>query len=240
MPLQGVQVTPGAGPPILTRILPNGTHIQLVQVQLTGEAGTDLVLEAGARPAAESLSVVWASDAPPIDINVTGLATEATLLTVSLEATQQLVLGELTAIGADTAALIVGQDAGNATLVSILGAVDTLETGQATANAHLAAIEASSGAGGAVPPATAATTAVAAAIAGVQLLAANAARKGATIYNDSTAELLVLLGTPVSAAAFTLSMLPGAYYEVPFGYTGRVDGIWAEATGNARMTELTA
>jgi hypothetical protein len=34
-------------------------------------------------------------------------------------------------------------------------------------------------------------------------------------------------------------MVADAYYEVPFGYTGRIDGIWASANGNARVTEMT-
>jgi hypothetical protein len=32
-------------------------------------------------------------------------------------------------------------------------------------------------------------------------------------------------------------MLPGAYFEVPANYTGVISGIWAAATGNARVTE---
>jgi hypothetical protein len=28
------------------------------------------------------------------------------------------------------------------------------------------------------------------------------------------------------------------YYEVPFGYVGAIDGIWASANGNARITEI--
>lgn len=71
------------------------------------------------------------------------------------------------------------------------------------------------------------------------LLASNAARKGATIFNDSTALLYVKFGTTASATDFTVKMFPGDYYEVPFGYSGRIDGIWASAAGNARMTELT-
>ena len=91
-------------------------------------------------------------------------------------------------------------------------------------------------AGAPAPPVNAAVTAVAAAVASSVLLAANAARKGATVYNDSAAELLVRLGTPAAAATFTVDMLPGAYYkEVPFGYTGQVTGIWASATGFARV-----
>jgi hypothetical protein len=73
----------------------------------------------------------------------------------------------------------------------------------------------------------------------VTLLAANGARKGATIYNDSTATLYVKLGITASTSDFTVKMLPDQYYEVPFGYVSRIDGIWSSATGNARMTELT-
>jgi hypothetical protein len=74
----------------------------------------------------------------------------------------------------------------------------------------------------------------------VQLLAANADRLGATIFNDSSAILYVRLGTTASTSNFTVKMVADAYYEVPFNYTGRIDGIWASATGNARITELEA
>ena len=63
----------------------------------------------------------------------------------------------------------------------------------------------------------------------------NAARKGATIHNDSTQILYVKFGTTASATSYTVKMVADAYYEVPFGYTGRIDGIWASANGNARV-----
>lgn len=73
------------------------------------------------------------------------------------------------------------------------------------------------------------------------LLASNANRLGATVYNDSTVNLYLKLGATASASSFTVLMLPGAYYEVPFAYTGVIDGIWAsDASGKALMTELTA
>lgn len=72
-----------------------------------------------------------------------------------------------------------------------------------------------------------------------QLLASNTARLGATIYNDSTAALYVKFGTTASATDFIVKLAAGAYYEVPQPvYTGRIDGIWAAANGNARITEL--
>lgn len=89
-------------------------------------------------------------------------------------------------------------------------------------------------------PATPAQSTVAASASSVQLLASTVGRFGATIYNDSTVNCLVKLGTTASATSFTVKMAPGTYYEVPFGYTGRIDGIWDSATGNARITEITA
>jgi hypothetical protein len=93
---------------------------------------------------------------------------------------------------------------------------------------------------GQVKATTGAQTSVAANAASVTLLAANTNRKGATIYNDSSAVLYLLLATgPASATANTLQIVGGGYYEVPYGYTGIIVGIWASATGNARVTELT-
>lgn len=80
---------------------------------------------------------------------------------------------------------------------------------------------------------------VPAAVASTQLLAANSARVGATIYNDSAAELIVNLGAAAAPTGITVDMLPGSYYEVPFGWTGSVFGIWASAVGAARVTEFT-
>jgi len=82
---------------------------------------------------------------------------------------------------------------------------------------------------------------VANAIANVTLKAANANRKGLMIYNDATgATLSIKLGATASATSFTVKLVAGAYYEVPYGYTGIIDAIASAAEGNARITELTA
>lgn len=87
---------------------------------------------------------------------------------------------------------------------------------------------------------TAAVTSVPDSATSVTLLASNAARAGATIQNDSTEILYVKLGTTASLTDYTVKMVAAAYYEVPFGYTGRIDGIWANnSTGAALVTELT-
>lgn len=73
----------------------------------------------------------------------------------------------------------------------------------------------------------------------VTILAANASRIGATIYNDSTQGVYVKFGTTASTTSFTVLLATNTYYEVPAGYTGRIDGIWVSANGNARVTEIT-
>jgi len=74
----------------------------------------------------------------------------------------------------------------------------------------------------------------------VTILAANSARYGASVYNDSTAILYLLVGAGTSSStAHTVQLLAGDYYEVPYGYTGILKGIWASATGSARVTEFT-
>jgi hypothetical protein len=86
--------------------------------------------------------------------------------------------------------------------------------------------------------ATATLSNVAGSASSVTLLALNAARKGATIYNDSSAILYLKLGATASTTSYTVQVAGGGYYEVPFGYTGVIDGLWASATGDARITEL--
>jgi hypothetical protein len=87
--------------------------------------------------------------------------------------------------------------------------------------------------------ATAGTTQPASSITSVTILGTNSGRKGACIYNDSTSAVYVLFGATASATVFTVKLAAGAYYEVPFGYTGIITGIWVTANGNARVTEIT-
>jgi len=72
------------------------------------------------------------------------------------------------------------------------------------------------------------------------ILAANNARIGACIWNDATVVLYLLLASgTASATNYTVQLVAGAYYEVPFGYLGVIKGIWAGAgAGNARVTHF--
>jgi hypothetical protein len=86
---------------------------------------------------------------------------------------------------------------------------------------------------------TATLTNVSSSVTNVTVLASNTARKGATVFNDSTSAVYLKFGATASATSFTVKMAAGAYFEVPFGYTGIIDGIWVSANGSARVTELT-
>ena len=85
----------------------------------------------------------------------------------------------------------------------------------------------------------AAVTSVAAAVADTSLLVSSALRRGATVFNDSTALCYLKLGTGASLTSFTVILARNGYYEVPFAYIGAVNGYWTAATGSARVTELT-
>lgn len=88
-------------------------------------------------------------------------------------------------------------------------------------------------------PATNVTSSVAASISNTTILASNGTRLGATIYNDSSALMYIKLGALASTTDYTIKLFPQSYYEIPFGYTGEIDALWASATGFARVGELT-
>lgn len=87
--------------------------------------------------------------------------------------------------------------------------------------------------------ATGTQTSVAGSASNVTLLASNANRLGASFYNDSTSILYLRCQATATTSNFTTKLYPEEYYELPANYTGSVDGIWASATGNCRVTEFT-
>jgi hypothetical protein len=88
-------------------------------------------------------------------------------------------------------------------------------------------------------PSTSTRTSVTVALVSISLLASNALRKGATIYNDGATDVYVALGSAASLTDFTVLLVAGAYYEVPAGYTGSIFAIRAAGTGAVRISELT-
>lgn len=91
--------------------------------------------------------------------------------------------------------------------------------------------------------ATAPTTAVsvlstvAGSASSVTVLAANTDRVRCVVVNDSSAILYLKEGTTASTSSFTYKLSAGDTVIID-DYTGKLDGIWASATGNARVTEL--
>jgi hypothetical protein len=64
------------------------------------------------------------------------------------------------------------------------------------------------------------------------------AHKGMAITNDSSAFLYVAIGNAVSTTSYTKRLAPGEYWEVPFGWSGQVVGIWDAAVGQALVTRI--
>lgn len=87
---------------------------------------------------------------------------------------------------------------------------------------------------------TSSVTSVASSATNTTLLAANANRIFASVYNNSSKQVFIKLGTTASAASFSILLMPNSYWEVPNDWTGQIDAIWSAANGSALITELTA
>lgn len=87
---------------------------------------------------------------------------------------------------------------------------------------------------------TATVARVVASATAVTLLAANENRRRVIIYNDSSVNLRVKLGSAASATDFTYLLGGGDTYEAPtdWVYTGLITGIWDSATGAAQVSEI--
>lgn len=90
------------------------------------------------------------------------------------------------------------------------------------------------------PSPTAIKSSVAASATSVTILASNAARRSAVIVNDSSIDCYISYGGTASTTSYTF-ILPslGTSTIVGSEYSGSVVGVWASATGNARVTETT-
>ena len=87
---------------------------------------------------------------------------------------------------------------------------------------------------------TSAVTSVASATSNTVILASNATRVFAAIFNGANKTMYIKLGTTASTSSYTIQLFSGSYWEVPNDYTGEIDAVWATGpTGNALVTELT-
>jgi hypothetical protein len=91
---------------------------------------------------------------------------------------------------------------------------------------------------------TSTVTRLGASLSAITLLASNTARIGACIMNDSSAVLYLKLGAAASTSSWTARLGAndangnGGYYEVPFGYSGIITGLWSALAGACAVTEL--
>jgi len=75
--------------------------------------------------------------------------------------------------------------------------------------------------------------------ASVILVSANPNRLGITLYNDTNKNVYVKLGVSASLNDYTTQLAKDDYYEIPFGYQGRIDSFSAvSVTGVVRITEI--
>lgn len=103
------------------------------------------------------------------------------------------------------------------------------------------------GGGGVAPPTgdnavnTATLTSVNSGTNSVTILASNTARYGGSVTNtDANALYLLLGGGTASATNYSVKLFTDDYFEVPYGFTGAITGIWAaDGSGVALVTEYT-
>jgi hypothetical protein len=135
--------------------------------------------------------------------------------------------------GGDASA--ANQTTGNAILTEIETAVDGLEASFTTMDGRLANLEDT------LTADAAALTNVADQDTNIQLLAANADRRGVIIHNDSPGILYLKYGATATTTGYTYKIAADGTWDMPMPiYTGQIDGIWtSSASGSARITELT-
>jgi hypothetical protein len=91
------------------------------------------------------------------------------------------------------------------------------------------------------PTNTATHSSVNSGIASVTLLAKDGGRKGAVICNtDANALLVDLTGGTASATRHQYRIVQHGSLEIPYGFTGKVTGVWeGDGTGVASIASLT-
>lgn len=71
-----------------------------------------------------------------------------------------------------------------------------------------------------------------------QLLPINPRRTGASITNTSTGTLYLQFGAAASLESYIVKLEQDDTYEMPFHFTGLVNGIWTAPNGNAQVVEF--
>lgn len=92
-----------------------------------------------------------------------------------------------------------------------------------------------------VPRTVVNTVSVASSTSSTQIVAANANRKGISIYNNSTAALFLSYATPATSANSFMQMQPGSLLmlDQQLIVSAAIYGLWTAANGTAQVTQYT-
>lgn len=63
------------------------------------------------------------------------------------------------------------------------------------------------------------------------LVAANEGRRGLTLFNHSVGSVLIDFGKAPTPQDYAVLIAPQGYYELPYIYTGEIQGLWADSGG---------
>lgn len=155
--------------------------------------------------------------------------------------------GQLSALSLDTAGnlrVLVG----NTTLAVTQSTSPWIVAGGGTAGTPATGVVTIQGISGMTPisvqankSSTSAVTTVAGSTSNTAVLASNANRIAAAIYNNTNTNMYVLCNSgTASTSNFTILLMQGSYWEVPSDYTGAINAVWKSGvTGSVLVTEFT-
>jgi len=208
----------GGGTYYNVKVNPSGSLITAIG-DITGIVGQTTM--------ANSLPVAIASDQTAIPVtqsgtwNITNITGTVSLPTgAATESTLSTLNGKVTACNTGAVTISTALPAGN----NNIGDVDVAS----------------------LPPVVAATystssvTSVVSAAVSTSILASNANRRMAILFNDCDKAVYVKLGATASTTSFSYKLSPAQTLELPIPlYTGAIDAIWdATPTGSMRVTEI--
>lgn len=157
--------------------------------------------------------------------------------------TTAITLGAAALLAGSSANLVGGVVINSGTTAITLGGVALL--GGTTANV-VGAVALTSGVatiGNLQKPSVSARTTLSVSTVDSTLLAPNTARFGGALYNAATCDALIGLSTvAVSTSTYNFKLVSGAYWEIPYQFTGGLRGIWTASgsTGGMFITEITS
>lgn len=208
----------GGGTYYNVKVNPSGSLITAIG-DITGIVGQDTM--------ANSLPVAIASDQTAIPVTQSGTWNIANITgTVSLptgaatESTLSTLNGKVTACNTGAVTVSTALPAGN----NNIGDVDVASLPPVVATTY----------------STSSVTSVVSAAVSTSILASNANRRMAILFNDCDKAVYVKLGATASTTSFSYKLSPAQTLELPIPlYTGAIDAIWdATPTGSMRVTEV--